>query len=505
MQKTQIPFGAWEPDAVPIYGAHVPEAVNVIPAKGGYRPWREPAESIPWLSGGQVTATADGGIPRDIITYKDIDDTVHTVGVWNKRIFSYESGAWVRKLSYDSAYSFGDLALYGGTLYAIAGDTLHKAVSASTIAEFTAVADAPHGAFCEVVKDFLVVGQLTDNPRAIRWSGIDAPDSWPAIGTSDAVNAQSDIQTFPEGGKVQAVVPAVNGADAIVFLETAVQRMDYVNAPYIFQFTPVDRMAGLAAPKSAVNCGSVCVYLSSDGWMATDGQSVKRIGMERIDRWFFDNADPSKLADVQGCFDPRNGIAVWRFVSSTSEDGFCDRLLIYSPALDRFSTAHTKSAYLWQDIVRGKTLEDLDVYGSLEAVPFGSLDDNALRAGSTILGTVTRNTGESGGIEYRPCTFSGRLSDARITTTETGDSRMMVLGIRPLVDGGMAFCSLFSRPRLTDRQAVDGIYGPNRFGICPFHRSGRYFQAQVDVGGDEGNPWTFASGLELFYEPEGGE
>ena len=76
-----------------------------------------------------------------------------------------------------------------------------------------------------IVKEFLVLGDLTGNRQRIQWSAMDDADTWPETGTDDAAAKQSDYQHFPEGGRVMAVMGAVGQTDGIVFLERAVQRM----------------------------------------------------------------------------------------------------------------------------------------------------------------------------------------------------------------------------------------------------------------------------------------
>ena len=45
----------------------------------------------------------------------------------------------------------------------------------------------------------------------------------------------------------------------------------------------------------------------------TDGQQVKPIGAERVDRWFFDICDPGKFDQMSAAIDPVNKTVTWCF------------------------------------------------------------------------------------------------------------------------------------------------------------------------------------------------
>lgn len=175
---------------------------------------------------------------------------------------------------------------YGDVIYALYGTILLKAEVSGAVQDFSAVKDAPAAARLGIIKDFLVLGKLSGQGNAIRWSGIDDPDAWPAPGSNDAQYKQSDIQIFPVGGNVQAIVGGVGGVDGLIFMEEAVHRATFVGPPYVFQFNVVDRRRGALASHSPIVCETTCIYLASDGWYATDGASVRAIGAERIDQWF---------------------------------------------------------------------------------------------------------------------------------------------------------------------------------------------------------------------------
>lgn len=486
MTRVTLEFGPWEPDAALLDGVQAPEARNVIPAQRGYRPMHG-------LAPAQFAA-----LPEQVragFSKKD-GDTLLTYMATAGGIYALEAGEWVGKHS-GAAVSEGRVLLdYGMSLYALFGRELLKAdISGGVTSVFAAVDDAPGAEVMGVVRDFLVLGRLTEHQNGIQWSAIDDPTSWPAIGTDEAQYAQSDRQIFPVGGCVQAVVGGVGGVDGLVFLEDAIQRMTYVGTPYIFQFDPVDRDRGLLAPHSPVVAGALCLYLSEDGWRVTDGSTVKGIGVERIDQWFFDTCDQARIVETRGVHDAQNRLALWTFASPTAPAGVHDRLLVYNYAVDRWSHAVLNTETLFTDYTRGLTLEELDRYGVLGDLPFASLDSGALKPGRLGVFAVTDG--------HRLANISGPTLEAVIDTAERGGERLMCHGFRPLVDSGAAQVMPLFRSRQQDERRGGRYSRQMRDGVCRQHLSTAYLAARVMV--PAGDAWRSAVGVEALVEMEGRE
>ena len=481
--RITLEFGPWEPDAALLGGQQAQEARNVLPAKRGYRPVRA-------LNAMNAPALASRAL--DVFVGKGMDGTIATLAATASGIYELSSGAWAEMHSGTAISANRMFAQYGDGIYALYGNALLKQAGAGQ--NFAAVTAAPTGEILSVIRDFLVLGRAGGVQNCIRWSGIDRPDEWPAPGTNAAQYVQSDQQVFPEGGKVMAIAGAIGGVDGLVFLERGIQRMTYVGTPYIFQFDPLDRTYGTVASRSPVNFGSACVFLAEDGWRMTDGAGVKGIGVERVDAWFFGECDNARLEEVRGMHDAQNRLAVWSFPTDDAPAGVHDRLLIYSYALDRWSYAVVQTECLYQEYARGITLEDLDSYGTLDALPFASLDSAALKAGGRVLGAATT--------EHRLGTFSGGGTEAVIDTAEQGGDRMMVHGLRPLVNSAAAQAMPLWRDRQMDARQGGEYSEQERDGVCYQHLSCNYLAARVKV--PAGEEWSHAVGVEALIEKEGG-
>lgn len=485
MNKVALDFGAWEPDAALLNGQQAPEAKGCAPAKRGYRPMRGIAPMVYPALTGKVLDAASLRVGESLLTWAATDG----------ELYALEGGKWEQKLSGAAVTQGREFCDYGSSIYALFGLELLKAeIEGGTTGEFAKVEGAPRAEVMGVVKDFLVLGRLSDFQSGLHWSAIDNPTSWPAIGTDEAQYVQSDRQIFPVGGRVQAIVGGVGGIDGLVFLENAIQRMTYVGTPYIFQFDSVDRERGLLAPKSAVVAGNLCFFLSEDGWRATDGASVKGIGIERIDAWFFENCESSRVGEVRGVHDVQNRLALWTFPSPVAPDGVHDRLLVYNYAVDRWSYCELRTECIFPDYARGLTLEDLDVFGSVDSANMPSLDSPAFKNGK--LGVSVFDTAHTLG------KLEGPTLEAVIDTAEQGGDRMMLHGLRPLVDSGKAEAAPLYRSRQQDTRKLGKFSKQMRDGVCYQHLSSVYMAARVRV--PAGENWRNAVAVEALVEPEGG-
>lgn len=483
--KVALEFGAWEPDAALLNGQQAPEARNCVPGKRGYKLMRG-ISPMPYK--------AVDSIVRDGFSKKEGENLI-TVTATDTGLYSLENGAWAQKFEGVAVTPIRELCDYGTSIYALFGTQLLKADSDGvTLGEFAEVEEAPSAEVMGVVKDFLVLGRLTDYPSGLHWSAIDNPTSWPAIGTDEAQYVQSDRQIFPVGGRVQAVVGGVGGIDGLVFLENALQRMTYVGTPYIFQFDNIDRERGLLAPKSPVVAGNLCFYLSEDGWRVTDGTTAKGIGLERVDSWFFENCENARINEVRGVHDVQNRLALWTFPSPIAPDGVHDRLLIYNYAVDKWSYAAISTECIFPDYARGLTLEDLDMFGELDGANMPSLDSAAFKNGK--LGISVFDTSHKLG------KLEGEPLEAVIDTAEQGGDRMMCHGFRPLVDSGAAEAMPLYRSRQQDVRKAGKYSKQMRDGVCYQHLSTVYLAARVKI--PAGEVWRNAVGVEALVEMEGG-
>ena len=191
VSRIRLDFGAWEPDAALLDGRQAPEAKNVVPAKRGYRPL---------FSTSTMGFSALSGVVLSGYAMKDVDGNLLTLAATSEGIFALENKQWVQKHSGTALSNVREFVEYGSAVYALYGTQLIKSnITAGNAGAFTEVTEAPDGSVLGVIRDFVVIGQLSEHRNGIRWSGLDRPDEWPEPGSNDAQYIQSDIQIFPAG------------------------------------------------------------------------------------------------------------------------------------------------------------------------------------------------------------------------------------------------------------------------------------------------------------------
>lgn len=499
MEKTVLEFGAWEPDQSPLSGA-LQEARNVVPAKRGYRPF-------PSLQSSAAVLAADC---RGAYATKDLDGNPRTFAGTSSALYVISGGAWSDK-SKVGGYTVPntenwEFATYGDITVAVQDDEIpqYSDMTGGSVGTFADITEtrgsdtysAPKARRVGVVNNFVFVGALATQRNAVQWSGLDDPTWWPTPGTSQAQLAQSDINIFPAGGEVRGIIGGIGGVDGVIFCERSIYRAIYIGPPFIFQFDVIDRQRGAFAARSIVPVEGRAYYYAEDGFYVTDGATVQPIGVDRVDGWLRDNAAMDRMAEIRGAADPINHLVVWSFATPAAASNVHDRALVYHYALNRWSYGVLTTQWVWTNLGAGTTLDDLDaIYGNLDAIPF-SLDSAQLVGGAVLLGAIDGNKALA--------SVTGPPLEATIDTQETGGQRMLVHGLRPLVNGNATpTAALISRDLQHATQAVGASASPESFdGVAYVTTSTRYAAARVTVPAS--TTWKNALAVEMLYDMEGG-
>jgi hypothetical protein len=482
---TFVPFAPWEPDKALLGGQHAPEARGVLPAASGYAPfpslWTEPIPALPETCRGAMSLYDSERMPLTVAG-TDVALYTRTPGQWTQ-IGSGYSGNGHR----------WDFARYGNTVIAVNGVNFpqYATLVVGGISDFAPIDGAPIGGTVEIVKEFVMIGGV-DNTK-IRWSAIGNPLDWPTPGSNDAQYKQSDEQDFPDTGGAVAVSGALSGLDVAIFTERAIYRGSFVGSPYFFQFDILDKGKGCIAPKSVVTGSNAIYFLAEEGFSVTDGGTVANIGLERINNWFRAESEDTRRHETRGAIDPVTGMVFWTFAGKGVPDGAHSHVLAFHPQLNRWSYGLADSTEIFMDLSRAYTLEDLDALGPLDSLGV-SLDSRVWHGGVPILSAFSPANAL--------CRFSGLAMEATIETAETGGARMLVHGIRPLVDGAKASASLLYRDfqYQTCREAVCSPQSPFD-GVAYTHVSTRYGRARIII--PAGETWSHAVGCDVLTEKEG--
>lgn len=489
MQHT--PFAPWEPDKAAFGGSHAVEAMNVAPDVSGY----VPLPAIVADSG----AAALPGAPCGAVAVYDVAGNPITLAGDKTALYQLKQGKWVRVGSgYGITATRWRFARYGEMFVAVNGVDVpqYAKINMGDVETFKPLPGAPVASCVQVVKEFVMLGE--PHGTKIRWSAIGDPLGWPEPGSNDAQYKQSDEQSFPDTGNVVAIAGGLSGLDALVFTERAMYRGQYVGSPFFFQFDALDKSRGAIAPHGVVSGANIVYFLSEEGFLATNGASATNIGFGRVNNWFREKCDAVRRSEVRGAFDPSSGVVYWSFPSSAAKEGEHDYLLLYHSVLDRWSYGKQTTTDLFVNISCGVTLEDLNVWGALESVPY-SLDSPVWKGGVASLGAFNA--------ARRLCWASGKPLEAMIETAETGGQRMMIHGVRPLVDGelnnnALPKVEILHRDHQHAAAATRPCSGVSPYdGLAYARVSARYARARVRI--PAGGTWRRALGCDFLIEQEG--
>jgi hypothetical protein len=471
MATQRIAFTEWLPDQPTTTGALL-EANNVYPLTVGYAPFPLSAD---------YSAAASEDLNNVTAAKFELSTVLFAGG--NTKLFKFNAGTLalddVSKSGGYSSASRWSFVQFGNSV--LAANNVNK-IQSWTIGTSTAFADvsadAPIAKFITVVRDFVVAANISGTPNKLQWSDINSESDWTSGGAS-----QADYQIIAEGGNITGIT---GGEFGLVLLERAIVRMSYIGSPLFFQFDTISRNLGCSTAGSVTQYGAMTYFLADDGFYACDGTQLFNIGNDKVDEYFYANMAIAQQETISAAVDPVRNIVVWNFPNTNGGRS----LLIYNWLVKKWSTADTSLEYIVSLATSNVTLEGLDVYGSLEAVP-ASLDDRAWAGGKFLFG---------GADGAKIATFTGQNSTASLIVGELefGYNSVITLA-RPQVDNGTASVAIASRRELDDAITYSTALSASSEGRVPLRSYGRYHRLKVTPSGS----WTHAIGVDVEYTQQG--
>jgi len=377
------------------------------------------------------------------------------------------------------------------------------------------------------------------NPARVNWSDINDPTDWTAGGAS-----QSDFQELPDGGDITGIT---GGEFGLVFLEKAIVRMSYIGSPLFFQFDTISRNVGCIEGGSVAQYGGIAYFLADDGFYSCNGQQITSIGSEKVDKYFFNNANIGDIDSISTAVDPERNLVIWNYTTTSGPRG----LLIYNFETQKWCEADTDVDYLSTLATTGVSLEGIDTAYNITAGAFvatkqytirsiGTTDYTLIGAVANTVGVLFTATGVGSGTgvaidmaasaaalktidtlvttmddrlykggkflfggvrDAKVITFTGTPATATITTNdlEYGYNSVLTL-IRPSVDSGSADVSVASRRMLDDTITYSTAVSASSEDRCPVRSAGRYHRVSLTPTGAN---WFSAIGLDLDYSTQG--
>ena len=340
---------------------------------------------------------------------------------------------------------------------------------------------APVAKYVTVVRDFVVAANLDSgsNANKVQWSNINDETNW-----TPGAASQSDFQIISDGGNITGMT---GGEVGLIFLDRAVVRMSYIGSPLFFQFDTISRNIGCVEGNSVVQYGGTSYFLGADGFYSCDGSTITAIGTQKVDAWFYANANQSKLNLMSSTIDPFRKIVVWEFIDNFAQN----TLLIYNWQVQKWSYCTTDVDVVASSASAGMTLEGLDLYGNMDTLTT-SLDD-ALWTGGKFLFAGARDT--------KVVTFTGANSSAQLTTGDIGSEVTSIVTLaRPVVDNGSGSVAIASRTLLSAVPELGSYIAADSENRVSLRSSGKYHRISVIPTGSN---WSNAIGVDIDVTPQG--
>ena len=477
MATQKILFGEWMPDQPGISGALM-DAKNVVSQAVGYGPLNS-AATFSAAAAESLTTLVAGKTPAGVTKLFAAGST---------KIYEVSGVGALTNVSKAGGYSAADrfrFTQFGNTIIGTDYNSVLQSFVLGTSSAFGNLsASAPIAKYITVVRDFVVVAFTNESgtvyPTRVRWSDINDETTWTSGSTS-----QADYQDIPDGGQITGIR---GGEYGLIFMEKAIHRMSYIGTPLIFQFDNISRGKGCISAGSIAQVQGISFFLSDDGFYMCDGQSIKPIGNEKIDRWFYEIADEAAFGTMSCAVNPVKKLVIWNFKTVNGNR----QLLIYNFNTSKWTYGDAGADYISDASTTSVTLEEIDsISASIDALNV-SLDSILFIGGKYFLG------GTNGAYVV---TYNGLPATAKIVTGDVdAGSRSLVTLVRPQVDNGSASVAVVSRTLLSESVEFGTATAADSENRVSLRSNGRYHRFQVNPTGSN---WKTAVGMEIDLVGQG--
>jgi hypothetical protein len=343
MPTQRIAFKDWLPDQPSILDT-VSEANNVIPLAVGYGPFKS-AVTFSGAASEDLNNCFAAKLDNDVFIFAGGATKLFKVDNNDLSLVDESKAGGYTGLNRWQFLQFGSLAIASNGSEKIQSFDVNSSTAFADVSS-----DAPIAKYITAVRDFVVAGNIGagTSPSKVQWSGINDASTWTTTATS-----QSDYQIIPDGGDITGIT---GGEFGIVFLEKAIVRMSYIGTPLIFQFDTISRNVGCIEGNSIAQYSGTAYFLSDDGFYATNGQTLTGIGSEKVDRYFFNNANIADIDSISAAVDPERNLVIWNYTNVSGGRS----LLIYNFETQKWCEADTDVDYLSTLATAGTTLDGLD-------------------------------------------------------------------------------------------------------------------------------------------------
>ena len=483
---TIIPFGPWLPDRASLETGAAMDALNVVPALSGYKPFRALSTVTDALTARVQGAFSCRNQAGTIFNFAgDATKLYHmeSTGLTWDDVSRTSGGAYAAP-----SEGWWKFASFGNFAIACNGVDATQGFEMGTDTDFSALAGSPPiASFVGTIKEFVVLARVSGAASQLQWSAQGNCEDWAASATT-----QSDSQTFPTGGYITGFVSG--DAYALVFQERSIKRMVYTGPPTAFTFDEITAEMGCTVEGSIASYEDRAFFKSQNGfYMIRGGAEIVPIGDGKIDKWFETNFDSNNAHRVSATVDPTRQLYLVSFPSSSASVGLPDTLLAYHWATGRWSRIAAEIELIYPAALQSSYT--IDGLASLSATidglvyPVDSLfyagDGRFLLSGFSSL--------------HKQGAFNGAYLNGYI---ETGDVQLatgrksLLRGFRPVVEGNIGASSIVvkSRDHQYEAHTASAPVNVNDYGYCPTRVNARYHRVGVNITSSD--TWENAIGID---------
>lgn len=470
----RLPFGEFLPDQTKVSG-FLYECRNVLASGDGrYTPLKAVApfgNALPSaFEGGYSAVSSDG-------------DGFLFAGTASA-LYRLSGGAWAALETGLTTNARWQFQQFGDYVVAVNGGATREIDLAGGTS--AALAGAPTGTSVWVVADYVCIGRAGGEINKIATSAFRDHTGW-----TPGVNQSTDLP-FQTGG---AVMGGVGGEYGVILQRDRLVRQTRTgDALAPFQYDEISTNFGCANGNTIASAGRTVFFLSDRGFMALDdGQALRAIGSEKVNRWWDANVGRDNFDKVFTAVDPRNNLVAWGVA------GVSGLLLIYNFELDRWTTGEFAFSGIMSGFDTSISLEALALTETNIDLMTTSLDDTSYSGGDPRLYVLD--------IDGKPGSLTGATLEAFFALTQAeviSGKRSLVRGVVPATDATNGVTvQLETRQRTGDAAIATTASNMLANGNMPIRAAGRHVGASMTIAA--GTDWTFAQGLELEVAAGGRE
>lgn len=472
MAIQRIGFQEWMPDQ-PSITENLQDANNVTPLMIGYAPFNLATE-FSGAASEDLNNSFVGKFSDSTQVFAGGPTKLFKLGASDTTLTNVSKSGGYTGLTRWSFCQFGDSVIAANNSARLQYWTLG---SSSLFADLAA--DAPIAKYVAVVRDFVVTANLGNgtDPNKVQWSDLNNETVW----TSGAAS-QADFQIIPDGGDIVGIT---GGEIGIIFLERAIVRMSYIGSPFFFQFDNISRNLGCITNGSIAQYGGLSFFLSDEGFYSCDGKGVANIGANKIDKWFFNNADINAIDNMSSAVDPVNKVVIWNYANIFGGRS----LLIYNWQVKKWTRGSTDVDYMSLAATARSsdvTIDNLyrsaisNVVRTSNVVTVTTSTPHNLIAGNKVTVEAVTNTGINGNFTIASTPTTTTFTYAQTgTNISTGADTGFVWGSIDNIDS-----SLDNRVWTRGLFVLAGVRGPNIVTFTGDNASANLTTGDIESGYD---------------------